>query len=532
MTKISTAAAAVASIPDGATVASVGVIGWITPDAVLKALGDRFRQTGAPRNLNFYFPCGTGDAQGIKGMDHVAQEGLMRRIVSGSYINPVDPITGKRPELMRLIRENAIEAYSWPIGASMHWLREVARRSPGYLTRVGLGTYIDPDLGGGKFTARATDDLVQKIAVNGETLLFYPTWPIDVAIVRASTADEHGNLSWEDEALVSSNMGLVLAAKASGGRVIAQVRRVVPAGERPASRVGLPGYFIDEVVVDPQMMMATEVSFDPAYFSGKRLPLSELPRPEMSPDKVIARRAAREVRKRELSIFGFGAAADIPLVMAEDGLFDGGGLNDYWFTTEHGSYGGVVMSGWQFSANINPEAIIDGLYQFDVIDGGLCRFAALAFAQYDAAGVVNVSKFGAANPGAGGFIDIAENARRLVFTGTFTTGGLDARCQDGRLDIVRDGKISKFASKAESVTYRVADGVRDRGQTAVVVTERAVFEVRPEGLVLTEIAPGADVRRDVLDRMDYAPAAILDPLPLMDAELFQEAPAAAVTLTA
>ncbi len=524
MSKVVDAATAVASIKDGQTVASVGVIGWITPDKVLKSLGDRFRDTGSPRNLTFYFPCGTGDAQGIKGMDHVAQEGLMKRIVSGSYINPVDPKTGKRPELMRLIRENRIEAYSWPIGASMHWLREVARRSPGYLTRVGLRTYVDPDHGGGKFTELAKDDLIKKIELNGEDLLFYPSWPIDIAIVRASSADQYGNLSFEDEALVSSNMGLVMAAKASGGRVIAQVRRVVAAHSRPASAVRIPGMFVDSVVVDPEMMMTSETPFDPAYFGGTRLPLAQLPRTPMSADKVIAARAAREVRKRELSIFGFGAAADVPLVMAEQGLFDDGALSDYWFTTEHGSYGGVVMSGWQFSVNVNPDAIVDGLYQFDAIDGGLCPFAALAFAQFDSQGVVNVSKFGAANPGAGGFTDIAQNARRLVFTGTFTTSGLETSFENGRLKIVHDGKVSKFVQTAESITYRVSDGVRERGQSALIVTERAVFEVSQEGLVLTEIASGIDVRQHVLERMEFAPVRILDPLPLMDQALFASEP--------
>jgi propionate CoA-transferase len=318
----------------------------------------------------------------------------------------------------------------------------------------------------------------------------------------------------------------VLAAKASGGRVIAQVRRIVAANSRPASAVGIPGMFVDSIVVDPAMMMTSETPFDSTYFSGTRLNLAELPRPLMTADKVIAARGAREVRKRELSIFGFGAAADIPLVMAEQGLFDNGALSDYWFTTEHGSYGGVVMSGWQFSANVNPDAIVDGLYQFDVIDGGLCPFAALAFAQFDASGAVNVSKFGAANPGAGGFIDIAHSARRLVFTGTFTTSGLETTCEDGRLDIIRDGKVSKFVDMAESVTYRVAEGVRQRGQQALIVTERAVFDMTSEGLVLIEIAPGVDVRRHVLERMEYAPAHILDPLPQMDSAFFASGPPA------
>lgn len=525
MNKIVDAATAVAAIPDGSTVGCVGVIGWVTPDTLLKALGDRFRNTGSPKNLTFYFPVGTGDAQGIKGMDHVAQEGLMKRIVGGSYINPVDPVTGKRPELMRLIRENKVEAYSWPIGATMHWLREVARRSPGYMTRVGLGTYADPVHGGGRFTASATDDLVKRIEFDGQPYLFYPSWKLDTVFLYASSSDELGNLSFENEALVSSNIALALAAKAHGGRVIAQVRRAVPHGTRPASEVRIPCMFVDAVVVDPDMMMTTDVPFDAVFFGGRRKSLSELPPIPMSEDKVVAMRAAQEVRKHELSIFGFGAAADVPLVMAEQGIFANGGLRDYWFTTEHGSYGGIVMSGWQFSANFNPDALLDGVYQFDAIDGGLCRFAALAFAQFDSAGIVNVSRFGAANPGAGGFIDIAENASRLVFTGTFTTGGLSVAFSDGKLSIVKEGKVRKFVNGVDHITYSVAGGVK-RGQSAKVITERAVFEVVPEGLILTEVAPGIDVRRDVLGQMEFAPWKVVDDLKLMDARLFSEAPRA------
>lgn len=519
MTKIISAAQAVASIKDGQTVASVGVIGWVVPDATLEALGRRFRETGSPRNLTFFFPCGTGDAVDIRGMDHVAQEGLMKRIISGSYINPVNPRTGKRPALMELIQGNQIEAYSWPIGASMHWLREVARRSPGYITRVGVGTYADPDLGGGKFTARCQDDLIQKIKLGQEDMLFYPSWPIDVAIIRASSADEFGNLSFEDEPLISAGLALALAAKASGGRVIAQVRRIVSRGQRPATKVRLPGMLVDALVVEPNMMMSTDTPYSEAYLrsDGVSTRLPEIP---FGPDKVIARRAALEVRKRELSIFGFGAAADVPLVMVEQGLIDPDtGSDDYWFTTEHGSYGGIVMNNWQFSANIYPRALLDGVTQFDVIDGGLCRFAALAFAEYDSHGTVNVSKFGRVNPGAGGFIDIAANAQRLVFTGTFTTGGLDVEYDGGRMTIRKEGKVSKFVDTAQSITYSVAKGV-SAGQSALVITERAVFEQTRDGLVLIEVAPGIDVRRDVIGQMAFAPHHIVEPLPLMDASLF------------
>lgn len=515
MSKIVQAEEAVSEIPNGATVASAGVIGWVTPDKILAALGRRFEETAAPRDLTFYFPCGTGDAMGIKGMDHVAREGLMKRIVSGSYINPVDPVTGKRPELMRLIRENRIEAYSWPIGATMHWLREVARNSPGYLTRVGLGTYADPRHGGGKFTDKATEDLIRVIEIDGEELLYYPTWPLDVAILRAATSDEHGNLSWEDEPLTTSNIALALAAKASGGRVIAQVRRIVSSTTRTAADVRLPGVYVDQIVVDPDMMMTTGVAYEPAYFSGRRVDIETLSAPPFSADRIIANRIAPEVRKGELSIFGFGAATDVPLVMAEQGLFDGGALAEYPGTTEHGAYGGIVMPGWQFSANINPDAILDGVTQFDAIDGGLCPFTALSFAEFDAQGVVNVSKFGSANPGAGGFIDIAQNAKRLIFAGTFTTGGLATEVVDGHLVITREGKVRKFVSEATSITYRATDGVRDRGQQALIVTERAVFRIAGDGLELIEIAPGIDLQTQVLNQMDFAPVRVADPLPLM-----------------
>lgn len=522
MIKLCSAAAAVSDIPDNAVVASVGVIGWITPDKVLNALGERFRKLQSPRDLTFYFPCGTGDAQGIKGMDAVAQPGLMKRIVSGSYINPVDPTTGQRPKLMQLIRENAIEAYSWPIGASMHWLREVARKSPGYMTEVGIGTYIDPDVTGGRFTAKAEESLVEKIEFKGKNYLFYPTWSLDVAIIRASSADEFGNLSFENEAMISSNIALAIATKACGGTVIAQVGRVVRSHTRKVSDVRIPGVLVDRIVTDPEQMLVTETFYDHRYMGGICPDINALPKLPFGPDKIIARRASFEVAKHELSIFGFGASSSVPLVMAEDGLFDGGKLKDYWFTTEHGSFGGVVMDGWQFSCNVYPEALLDGVTQFDLIDGGLCKLALLAFAQFDDDSHVNVSKFGGANPGAGGFIDIAQNAERLIFTGTFTTGGLKTKCVDGKLVIVREGKVNKFVQQAESITYAVKEGLEERGQSAKLITERAVFNVAPDGLELVEIAPGIDLQTQILDLMEFAPVRVSESLKLMATELFTD----------
>lgn len=522
MSKVCSAHEAVALIRDGQAVASVGVIGWLTPDDLLKALADRFRQAGGPCGLTFYFPCGTGDSMGIKGMDHVAIPGLMKRIVSGSYVNPVDPATGRRPELMRLIRENLIEAYSWPIGASMHWLREVARRSPGYLSEIGLGTYIDPRHQGGKFTASATEDLIRVVSFEGREYLFYPTWPLDVGFIRATAADEFGNLSFEDEPITSASLAIALAVKACGGKVIAQVRKIVPRGHRNVQSVKIPGVLVDHVVVAPGQMMVTDVAYDPAYLGGMQVDLNALPRLPMGPDKIIARRAAREVRPGTVSIFGFGASSDAPLAMAEAGCFRGGSIRDYNFTTEHGPFGGMVMSGWQFSANLYPEALLDGLSQFDYIDGGNCEFAALAFAQFDAGGNVNVSRFGAFNPGAGGFIDIAHNAKELVFTGSFSTGGLQVDIRNGGARIVKEGRVRKFVPTVEQITYPVSKNVAERGQKATLITERAVFRVEPDGLVLAEIARGIDVRRDVLDQMEFPPKRILDPLPFMEEKLFQE----------
>nr|WP_277351288.1 CoA-transferase [Micromonospora sp. HNM0581] len=512
-------AEAVALIGDRQAVAVSGVIGWVVPDVVLRALGERHRRTGGPHDLTFYFPCATGDATGIPGADHVARPGLMRRVIAGSYVNPRHPTTGQRPALMRLILADAVQAYNWPIGAAMHWLREVARRSPGYLTEVGLGTFNDPRHGGGRLNAATVHDLVEVVDFRGSEYLFYPTWPLDVGVIRAAAADEHGNLSFDDLPLTTAALAVALAVKACGGTVIAQVARTVPRRSRPAHQVRIPGVLVDRVVVAPDEPVGSSVRADPGYLRAVPGAYDGLPRLPAGPEKVIARRVAREVRPGETAIFGFGASADVALAMAEDGLLAGDRLDDFVFTTEHGPFGGVVMPGWQFSANYGPEALLDGPSQFDFIDGGGCTFAALSFAQFDAAGSVNVSRFADANPGTGGFADIAHHARRLVFAGTLTTQGLKVSADRGELRIISDGAVQKFVPAADHVTYRVADGIR-RGQRATVVTERAVFDVTAGGLVLTEVAPGVDVRGEVLGRIGF-PVRVAPNVSMMDATLFR-----------
>lgn len=282
----------------------------------------------------------------------------------------------------------------------------------------------------------------------------------------------------------------------------------------------VPGVNVDHVVLDPDMTMTTDVAYDPAYFSGLRRDISQMKAPPFSMNWIIANRISREVRKHELSVFGFGAATDVPLVMNENGLFADGAIRDYPGTTEHGYYGGIVMPGWQFSANINPDALIDGVTQFDAIDGGLCRFTALSFAEYDQNGIVNVSKFGGANPGASGFIDIARNARRLVFAGTFTTGGQKADVVGGKLVIACESPFTKFVKQVASINYRVQVGVAMRGQEAQFVTERAVFCCARDGLELIEISPGIDMQAQVLDLIEFQPVRIASALTRMAAQHF------------
>ncbi|OZA92395.1 MAG: propionate CoA-transferase [Azorhizobium sp. 39-67-5] len=518
--KVCSVEQAVSVIRDGDTIASVGVIGWLVPDALLAGIGRRFHAGEGCRDLAFYFPVGVGDALDIRGMEHVAVPGLMRRVISGNLINPLNPRTGRRPELMRLINDNLIEAYTWPIGATMHWLREVARRGPGYLTEIGLGTFIDPRHEGGRLNARTTEDLVRVCAFEGRDYLFYPTFPLNVGLLRASAADELGNLSFDGEPLHSCAQALALAVKASGGTVIAQVKEIVPAHGRPAASMQVPRCLVDHIVVEPEPMMTTDVAFDHRYLGGGYDP-EGLGMPPFGIDKVIARRAALECREDEVSIFGFGAATDIPLILAEQGRFADGGIDRFLHTTEHGAFGGIVMSGWQFSANLFPEALIDGPAQFDFIDGGNCPFAALSFAQFDAAGNINVSKFSGYSPGSGGFIDIASNARRLVFAGTFTTGGLKVDFAPTGLKVAEEGRIRKFVGRAQQITYPLARGIAERGQEARIITERAVFDVDRDGPVLIEIADGIDIERDIQAHVEFGPVRVSADLKAMPADLFQ-----------
>ena len=518
MSKITDIDQALSIIREGDTIGSVGVIGWLVPDRLLEGIARNYHAGRGPGNLSFYFPVGVGDALEIKGMDHIAVPGLLKRVIGGNFINPVNPRTGRRAEMMRMIIDNEVEAYAWPIGASMHWLREVARNGPGYLTEVGIGSFIDPRQEGGKMNARTKEDLVHVREFNGKEYLFYPPFPVNVALLRASFADELGNLSLSNEPLQSASLALALAVKASGGKVIAQVGEIVPTGNTPASQMNIPAALVDHVVV-AEGPMTTGIDYDTRFLGGPFDPSSFNAAPPTGIDKIIARRAARELQEDEVSIFGFGAATNIPLILAEEGILNDGGIHRYRHTTEHGVFGGVVMSGWQFSANLYPEALIDGPSQFDFINGGGCKFAALSFAQLDAVGNINVSKFAGFSPGSGGFIDIARNAKKLVFVGTFTTAGLEVCVASSKIQILREGKIKKFVENVDQITYPMAKGISERGQEAMIVTERAVFKMNGSNLVLTEIAPGVDLDSDIRGQIEFGIDVANDLRP-MDAALF------------
>lgn len=493
-------------LQDGQSVAIAGVIGWLVPDTLLASIAARFAKSGSPSGLTVFSPVHSGDALGIRGLDHLAQPGLMKRVVSGSFINPVNPTTGLRPDLMGLIATDQVEAYSWPIGATMHWPREVARRSPGYLTQVGLGTYVDPRLEGGRMTPSAVEDLIRVVEFDGQEYLFYPTWPIDVAIIRGDAADAEGNVSLAGEPLHSASVSIALAAKASGGKVIAQVAQVLDRKDRFRAADWIPSDIIDVIVIDPEQVVGTELTDAKPWLGSVGSPVNAEALPKLSDpiSRLVCANAIPFVERGRLTIFGFGMSSDVPTLMAETGAYGRETSNNYRFTTEHGSYGGIVLGGWQFSANLGQTALLDGPTQFDAIDGGLCHTAVLSFAEFSADGIANVSKFGSANPGAGGYIDIASNAQRLVLLGSFTAGGLQISVEDGQMRIDQEGRSRKFVETCQHVTYSIREGVA-RGQIASVVTERAIFDVTPEGLVLVSIAHGIDLERDVIGQMDFRP---------------------------
>ncbi|MDP3823302.1 MAG: CoA-transferase [Burkholderiales bacterium] len=504
--KIVDAAAAVAVIHDGDTVASAGYGGNGTPDQLFVALEQRFLETATPRDLTLVFATGQGDMK-EKGLNRLAHEGLVKCVVGGYF--------GLSPRLERLVVENRIQAYNLPEGVLTQLYRDIGAGKPGTLSRVGLGTYIDPRQDGGKMNPRTTDDIVRLMQIDGEEFLFYRSFPIHVALIRGTTADPDGNITAERESLALENLALAIAARSSGGIVLAQVERIAAEGSLDARQVKVPGVLVDCVVLaEPEHHMQTYgTHFNPAFSGELRVPQKLVRAVELNDRKIIARRALLELTPNSVINVGVGSVPDqVPLVAGEERIQD-----LITLTVDPGVIGGVPMSGPDFGAAINYQAVIDHASAFDFIDGGGLDAAFLGFGECDARGNVNASRFGSRIPGCGGFIDISQNAKKLVFVGTFSSGGFELTIEGGRLRIVKEGKFPKFVEAIGQTTFSAAYA-QQRRQAVLYVTERCVFRLGPQGLTLTELAPGIDLERDVLAHLPFMPS--IDGPRTMDGAIF------------
>ena len=516
-TKIISFTDAASLIRDNAVVTVCGSSGLSCPDRMLAAIGERYAQQGHPQQLTTIHPIAAGDMYGIKGIDHLTEPGLLKRVVAGSY--PSGPSSLPSPKIWEMIINNEIEAYNLPSGIIIDMHREVAARRPGVLSKVGLDTFVDPRLQGGKMNAATQEELVKRVEFAGEEWLHYQNVAPDVAIVRATTADERGNLSMEQEGAYIGAYDQALATRNNGGIVIAQVKRITTAHSIPTKQVYIPSNLVDYIVVDPAQKQATETVYDPAISGELRQPLSHFQTIAWGADKVIARRAALELKQGNAVNLGFGISAFVPGILLEEGLHDA-----VTWVIEQGLVGGIPLTGFVFGCSANAEAMVSSSQQFTYFQGGGFDCTLLSFMEVDQDGNVNVSRL-AAKPhvtaGCGGFIDIVTHARKIVFSGYFTAGGLKLDIADGRLNIIQEGRFAKFVPAVEHVTF---SGQRSRKQNQDVsyITERCVIKLLPQGLTVTEIAPGVDLERDVLGQAGITLNVAPD-LQIMDSKLFMPA---------
>ncbi|MDR3564066.1 MAG: acyl CoA:acetate/3-ketoacid CoA transferase [Negativicutes bacterium] len=506
--KVMSSAEAVKLVQSGDTIAVQGFLGAAHPEELSCMLKQRFLDTASPSNLTLLYAAGQGDGKG-NCVNHFGQPGLLRRVIGGHY--------NLAPKLGKLIVENQIEAYNLPQGVILHLFRSMAGAKPGVITHVGLKTFADPRIEGGKLNSKTTEDIVKVITIEGKEYLHYLPHKIDVAFIRGTTADESGNITMEKECVLLEAFHIAQATKRFGGKVIVQVERLAARGTLPPQQIKVPGALIDAIVIaKPEYHWQTnEVHYDPSMSGEVRRPMDSLAPMEMSERKVIARRGAMELLPDAVINLGIGVPEGVALVANEEGI-----LEDVTLTVEAGPIGGVAASGLNFGASYNPTAILEQPNMFDFYDGGGLDVAYLGLAEADEEGNINVSKFGTRIAGCGGFVNITQNAKKVVFCGTLTAGGLEITIENGRLNIIKEGRSKKFVKKVNQITFS-GSYAREIGQTVLYITERAVLELQADGMVLTEVAPGVDVEKHVLSQIDF-PVKVSPNLKLMDTCIFED----------
>lgn len=506
--KVVSASDAAALIRDGDTLTTSGFVGIGVPDELLAAVEDRFLETGHPRDLSLVFAAGQGDGK-ERGLNRLGHEGLLKQVVGGHW--------GLIPKVAKLAIDGKIKGWNLPQGCISQMYRDVAAGKPGMLSKVGLETFVDPRLGGGAINDISTEPQLELVEMGGEEVLFYKAQPMSVALLRGTTADEAGNITMEREALTIDNLAQAMAVHNAGGVVIVQVERIAKMGTLPAREVQIPGILVDAVVVaKPENHVQTyNTAYSHGFTNRIRAPEGDMPKMPLNARKVIARRCAFELPVNGIVNLGIGMPEGVAAVAAEEGLLD-----HVTLTAEPGIIGGQPASGLDFGAAINSDVIIPQNNQFDFYDGGGLDLTCLGLAQSDGHGNVNVSRFGPRLAGAGGFINISQNARHVVFAGTFTAGGLDMVLQDGQVTIRHEGHTRKFLDHVEQISFSGKRAAR-LGQPVLYVTERCVFELQEDGLHLIEIAPGIDLERDILAQMETPPK--IHEVREMDARIFRDA---------
>ena len=505
--KIITAAEAAAMVENGSTVATGGFVGCTHPEELTSALEKHFLATGTPADLTLVYAAGQGDGK-TRGLNHFGHDGMLKRVVGGHW--------NLAPAMGRLALENKIEAYNFPQGVISQLFREIAAGTPGRITHIGLQTFVDPRNGGGKLNAKTAEDLVELIEINGREWLFYKAFPVNIGLLRGSASDSLGNISFENEVISAEALSIAIAVKNCGGKVIVQVERIVDDCSMDPKNVQIPGLFVDAVVISQPVnhMQTYAEQFNPDYVRQGDIASLNLPFMENSPRRYIAQRAFQEIAPGATVNLGIGLPEGIAQIAMEKGK-----IEEMTLTVESGPIGGIPASGLSFGASTFPQAIIDQPYMFDFYDGGGLDIAFLGLAEADRHGNVNVSKFFGRIAGIGGFMNITQNAEKVIFTGTFTAGGLEVDFRDGKLYIDQEGRFDKFVDHVEHVTFSGAYA-REKDQTVMYMTERAVFRMADSGLELIEIAPGIDLDRDILEHMAFRPK-ISDNLKIMSSAIFK-----------